>query len=368
MSTADVWAGHLRPAVAALPLRIRPATAGWLNLKSNELLHPRVDELSAAYLRGCDAELVRRYPDQRALLTALAAYHGVDPAEVLLTAGSDTAIGLLVQAVGTVTGRLVVVEPDYEAWTEHGALHGVAVRPVAVGPEDAGSAVDLLLDALRAAPPSLVALSTPNGHSGQPVDVTELDRLAGEAADGGHVVVVDTCYHVFDPAGTRLIARLRRHRNVVVVNSYSKAFGLAGARLAAVVADPGVTSYLRHWRADGAVSALATGLLAARLGELPTMAGVWADVAAWRRAAAADIEARCPGWRCPDTAANFLTVDTGSEAAASAAVSALAGERIRARHLGGGPQWRTRLRLTVTPPPGLARAVEILSHTAALEV
>ena len=169
-----------------------------------------------------------RYPDphQRAVKTALAALKGVSPAQIFLGNGSDEAIDLLVRLVCR-PGRdsIVVCPPTYGMYEVSAALHEVGVEqlPLTAGfqlPADA--AVRLAASEAR-----LLFLCSPNNPTG---NVLTEDSVRRALENFRGLVVVDEAYADFAD-GPGWLARLADYPNLVVLQTFSKAWGLAGLRL-----------------------------------------------------------------------------------------------------------------------------------------
>lgn len=294
----------------ALPWSPRTEHRGVRNLKSNELQHPDADRLVTSALRALAAADARSYPLTRQVRDAVAEREGVDPAHVLLTAGSDHAIGLIVAAFAAPAGGLLLPCPAFESWCHYANLQNVTVHEVACL---TGSPPQLTLDPLRAAmrrlPPSVVAVTDPHSPAGLIAAPGEMQLLAADAQRYGHLLVIDQCYAEF--VGVSHVSLLAEHSRVVIVQSYSKAFALAGARVAAVLGAPAVVNYLARFRPDSTLSATALALLNTLLRHTSQFEKVWADVGRIRRRFTADVLADHPQWRALAPGANFVTFQTG---------------------------------------------------------
>jgi histidinol-phosphate aminotransferase len=187
---------------------------------------------------------LNRYPDPRpaALINALAALYGVPPGAVLTTRGSDDAIDLLVRAFCRAGQDAVVVcPPSFGMYAVAARLQGAAVI-------EAPLKKDFGVDARaieRAVHPGvkLVFLCSPNNPTGNLVPAVVVAALC-RALAGHCVVVVDEAYIEFaQDAGCAGL--LEEHPNLVLLRTLSKAWGLAGARVGALLAEPELVSVLR---------------------------------------------------------------------------------------------------------------------------
>jgi len=346
----------------ALDVRWEPRRpyAGILNLKSCELQHPEADRLvleAAARLSAAD---LRSYPHQDVILNLLANYHGVSPGYVMLTAGSDGAVGLLVDALARPAGRLVLAEPNFEGWRHYAGLRGVPVTAVTTlsGTPPVGDLTPLA-DAMAAARGSaVVSIANPGSPSGLVTDSAEVYRLAELAERHGHLLVVDECFGEFvDVTHAPL---LERFDHLVIIHSYSKTFALAGVRIAAVLACPELLDYLTRFRPDSAVSATGVAMLTQMIGHADRFREVWRDVRLIRGHFVAAVLSAHPTWSVLDPGGNFATFSTGRPEIPPALVRHLAEQRIRIRSLTDLPGLRGCVRFSLASDANM--------HTVAAQV
>jgi histidinol-phosphate/aromatic aminotransferase/cobyric acid decarboxylase-like protein/imidazoleglycerol phosphate dehydratase HisB len=188
----------------------------------------------AAALADVNAYPHGGYP---ALLGAIAEYAGVEPDNVVLGAGADDLILLCARAfAGAGDSVTIADEPTYP-------LYAIAARL-------AGADVD-------ADSPSVTFCCRPNNPTGR------LDELPD-----ARPLVVDEAY--FEYAGDTAAGSI--DDGVVVLRTFSKAFGLAGARVGYALADVDTAAELRRRSAPLAVSALSAALALAALREPPDVA------------------------------------------------------------------------------------------------
>lgn len=181
---------------------------------------------------------VNRYPDphQKELKACIAALKRISPEHIFIGgAGSDEAIDLTFR-IFCEPGRdnAVAIAPSYGVYKVAAATNNVALREVQLE-TDYSLPADALL---RAADKQtrLMWICSPNNPTGNAFDTPLLEALA-EAFDG--MLVVDEAYADFSPKGS-LLPVLDRHPNLIVLQTLSKAWGMAGLRLGMAFADPTV--------------------------------------------------------------------------------------------------------------------------------
>jgi histidinol-phosphate aminotransferase len=138
-------------------------------------------------------------------------------------------------------------------------------RVISVGPrEDFRFDTDALVAVLEERRPPLVVLTTPNNPTGRAMTIDEVRRVAEAARDG--FVVVDEAYIEFgdEPSAQTLIDRFR---NVLVMRTLSKGFGLAGLRVGYLLGAPEIVRELYKARIPFMVDPVAEQVACALLRE-----------------------------------------------------------------------------------------------------
>jgi len=193
---------------------------------------------------------VHRYPDGAGhrLRLAIAEFHGVPPAEVVHGNGSNELIELIVRTFSTPEHHVVFGTPGFSMYPVIARAHGVAFTAV---PTTADRVHDLgaMLDAIRPETRVLI-LDNPNNPTGTYVGVDPLSAFL-RALPPAVIVVLDEAYFEFAdapdyPNGLRL-RDLREH--VVVLRTFSKAYGLAGFRVGYGIGPARLMDYLNRLRA-----------------------------------------------------------------------------------------------------------------------
>lgn len=180
-----------------------------------------------------------RYPDphQWAIKQRLAPIKGVRPEQIFLGNGSDEPIDLLVRAACIPgTDRILIMPPTYGMYEVSATINDVAITKVPLTPD---FQIDLptVLTAMAASAdrasanrnaPKLIWFCSPNNPSGNRLQDDAIRQVL-EAADQS-LVIVDEAYIDFSD-GVSWTTELDNYPNLVVLQTFSKAWGLAGLRL-----------------------------------------------------------------------------------------------------------------------------------------
>lgn len=189
---------------------------------------------------------LNRYPEPqpRALIERLAELYGVAPSFILVGRGSDEAIDLLTRGFCRAGQDAVLVcPPTFGMYSVSARIQGAEVVQVPLVAAD-GFTLDeqAVLERCTAAV-KLVFLCSPNNPTGNLLDESAILRIAHRLADRA-LVVIDEAYIEF-AARPSLARRVAELPNLAILRTLSKAYGLAGARCGALIADPEVITLLR---------------------------------------------------------------------------------------------------------------------------
>jgi histidinol-phosphate aminotransferase len=353
-----------------LALHFRPGAGGrsWktdyrdiVNLSSNELHHPRLETLFSAWLATVPYGLISRYPYWPQATSAVAAYLGCGVDRVILCPGSDEAIKVVVHTLAATTRRMILSWPNYESYERYAALDHVDVIRVAY-PEADGPAdhARQLIARMATQRPSVVVVTNPNGYTGEALELAAMEAIARAAASHGHLLIVDEAYSAF--AGIDHRSLLDIWSGVLLLRSFSKGFGIAGLRIAAMVGHPEMIDYVGRWSCTNPVSALSLHALEFCVQNEHALAEIRRDVCALRDSFARALAARFPAWEVASSACNFLLVDVGCPAALARAVGALADARIVVKKFDDRTPFPSCFRITVGTPTVMDQALSSLSH------
>ncbi|MEW6183509.1 MAG: histidinol-phosphate transaminase [Bacillota bacterium] len=216
-----------------------PDYPGFIKLDANENPYDFAPEVMSEIFRQVSGQTFVRYPDPLAagLREALAGYTGLDPENVLAGNGSDELILTLLLTFGS-GGRVIITPPTF-------SMYGIHARIAGAVPIDVPRLADFTLDLqalLREAAVQgtrMMIICSPNNPTGNTVARAAVEELL-EGTEG--LVLLDEAYVEF--AGKSCTELVRRYPRLVVLRTFSKAFGLAGLRVGYLAAGSEVISAL----------------------------------------------------------------------------------------------------------------------------
>ncbi|GAA4749550.1 histidinol-phosphate transaminase [Nocardioides endophyticus] len=298
---------EIPPYVAGKPPTIRPGMTSY-KLSSNENPYPPLPGVIEAVQAGVGA--MNRYPDMgsSALYAALAETFGVPADHLSVATGSVGLIYQLVQAFCDPGDEVVFAWRSFEAYpiaVTAAAATAVKVPVLPDGRHDLDAMAAAVTDRTK-----VVLVCTPNNPTGPAVTQAELDALLARVPS--HVlVVVDEAYLEFVRMDDAVdgIATYRRHDNVVLTRTFSKAYGLAGIRVGYAVAPAPIAAALRALSLPFGVSTIAQAAAIASLERRDELLERVDALVAERDRVVAGL--RDVGWDVPDAQGNFVWFGLG---------------------------------------------------------
>ena len=215
-----------------------------VKLASNENPEPPLPSVVSVITEA--AGEAHRYPDSNCfrLSRALADFHGLTLEHIWLGAGSSELLGCIALAMGGPGTSAVFAAPSFAMYPIGTAVAGSEAIQV---PLDANARHDLtaMREAIRP-DTTVVYVCNPNNPTGTHVPATAVEQFV-ESIPADRLVVLDEAYaeYATAPDFATAIGLVQRHPNLVVLRTFSKAYGLAGLRVGYAIGRPETLSILR---------------------------------------------------------------------------------------------------------------------------
>lgn len=194
-----------------------------------------------------------RYPDpyQRKLKQAIARIKGVETTGLMLGNGSDEIIDLLIRSVcNPGVDNIIVFSPGYSMYEVSAETNDVEVRKINLTPQFLPDWDEMKKQ--TDAHTKMIFLCTPNNPTGTVIPPEQIKTVCREFAG---IVLVDEAYIDFTNEGSA-IGWLKEYPNAVVLQTLSKAWGMAGLRLGMCFASPQVIAVLNKVKSPYNISCL----------------------------------------------------------------------------------------------------------------
>lgn len=255
-------------------------------------------------------------PENFALKQALGAHLGISPAHIGIGEGIDGILGMIVRLVIGAGETVVTSLGAYPTFNYHVA--GFGGRLVTTPYVNDRENLDGLLETAIREKARLVYLANPDNPMGSWWDADDVVAFARRLPETA-LLVLDEAYSETGPASSLpSIAALIDQPNVIRTRTFSKAYGLAGARVGYTISTPENASAFDKIRHHFGMNRLATEAALAALKDQAYLEQVIARIAA-ARARIGSIAAE-NGLAALPSATNFVAIDTGGDGTRARAI------------------------------------------------
>ena len=184
---------------------------------------------------------VRSYPPSYGSMAikAISDFLGVRESEISVGNGADEVLELLMKVFAKKDSKVLVVEPTFPMYSYFIQLYGGKKVPILLRPNWELDTDSILKRAGKEA--SLLILCSPNNPTGNQFRIKDVRRILQEFEG---IVVVDEAY--VDFANYTVIDWLKDFDNLVVLRTFSKAFGLAGIRFGFLVSNKSIVEFIKR--------------------------------------------------------------------------------------------------------------------------
>jgi histidinol-phosphate aminotransferase len=294
---------------------------------------PRVIER----LRSLDGDLLARYPERELAELVVADHLGIEPAEVLLTNGTDEAIHLICETYLEPGDEALIGVPTFAMYEIYAGATGAKIIPVPGGADFHFPVEELLRQICERT--RLIAVANPNNPTGTQASQGDLLRLAKAAPEAA--ILVDEAY--FEFSDETLIKQWREVPNLFVSRTFSKAYGLAGLRIGVLAGNTEQMKLVRRVSSPYNLNSVALACLPAALADEPYIRNYIADILRGRERLESELQER--GIKYWPSRANFVLMYLGPQNLAFIATMRERGILVRDRSSDPGCEGCVRITL-----------------------
>ncbi len=295
-----------------------------------------------------------RYPDplQTEIKAKIAEINNVEPSEIFVGSGSDEAIDLLFRIFcEPKKDNALICPPTYGMYQVSAEINDVAVIKVCL-------TEDFRLDSMAienviGENTKLLFVCSPNNPTGNSFPRAEILRLA-EIFDG--IVVVDEAYIHFS-RGESLLDEINNFKNLVVLQTFSKAWGLAGLRVGLAFASAEIIEFFNRVKPPYNISEIAQQAIIEALNNQETVETNIAAIVSERERLIKNLAEISLVEKIYPTDANFVLVKTSD---AETIYRYLLDEKIVVRNRSNVELCAGCLRITIGTPAENAKLLEAL--------
>jgi len=272
------------------------------------------------------------------LTATFAKMEGLDPESVMAFAGSSEPLHYTVLTFTDKSKPLVVADPGYEAPMWAAKIAGADVLKVPLADPKGEAKHDIKAMLAASSNPGVIYICNPNNPTGTCTPQAEIDYAVANAPKDTIFLIDEAYIHLCD--APRSLGYVKDGKNVIVLRTFSKLYGMAGIRMGFAIGRPDL---LAKYEAFGQNALPITALAAAKASLLDT------DLVPTRKKIIGDIRAenlawlKSAGYACTPSVSNCFMLDVrrpGTEVLNGMAAKDIYIGRI-------WPAWPTQVRITV---------------------
>lgn len=174
------------------------------------------------------------YPEYINLRINLAKYCSVNADEIIATNGTDEAIKTIIEAyIEKGKDEIIIPVPTYAMFKFYAQLNEAVIKEISYN-EDLSFPAENVLNAINIKT-KIIILVNPNNPTGTSIKAKDIIKIIKKAKKNNALVLIDEAYYQF--YGKSSIPLIKKYDNLFVIQTFSKAFGLAGLRLGYIISN-----------------------------------------------------------------------------------------------------------------------------------
>ena len=218
----------------------------WLD--KNECSDPVMNNIASQALSKISFESVYSYPDLDVLYSKIASFSNVLSENILITAGADGAIRACFEACIEPGDKIILTRPTFAMYEVYSKIYGAEVTWLDYEKSSIGPVLkaEHIINIIKKVKPKMICLPNPDSPTGTVFSPLDLENIIGEVEEHRALIVIDEAYYPLYP---ETVANLiYKYMNLVVIRSFSKAWGAAGLRVGYALANKELIALIHKQR------------------------------------------------------------------------------------------------------------------------
>jgi|SaaInlStandDraft_2_1057019.scaffolds.fasta_scaffold02407_4 histidinol-phosphate aminotransferase len=214
--------------------------ADFLRLDKNENLIGFSEDVINDIKSIISSDFITAYPETGLLYQKLSENLGLDSSQFYLSSGSDAGIKSVFEVYVNPGDEVLVIDPTYAMYYIYADMF--QGRLVKVSYErDFTLSVDKIINSISSKT-KLVCIANPNSPTGTFIPMDDLQQVIKMANRHGAIALIDEAYYHY--CEKTAIGLLKNNENLIITRTFSKALGIASARLGFVISNPSIIANL----------------------------------------------------------------------------------------------------------------------------
>ncbi len=191
-------------------------------------------------IRSISAESLSIYPQYEDIVNKLSKFFSLSSKQIVLTNGTDDGIKLIIETFVNNQDKVLMASPSFPMYKFYAQLCGALIEEVLYNVDlsfPKSEFISKIKEDTR-----LIIIGNPNNPTGSTVELSYIEHLLIKAQKFNTIVVIDEAY--FDYFGESAISLLDDYPNLIILRTFSKAYGLAALRIGCVIAKEDIAEHL----------------------------------------------------------------------------------------------------------------------------
>ena len=214
---------------------------GFYTMERNERVDEFTPQTMKSLLKSFSSFDLRTYPDTDKIYKQVASWQKVKPTELILTEGADGGLLRVFKVFISGGDKVITCNPSFAMYPVYCEMFGAKHYPINLKVKNYNFFSDLKKK-IRTVKPKLVAIANPN----QPIEVLlnlkQIKEICSICKKINCLVIIDEAYYHFNNVTAK--ALFKKFNNLIVVRTFSKAFGLAGMRIGYTISNSKIIGYM----------------------------------------------------------------------------------------------------------------------------
>ena len=204
-----------------------------IRLDKNERISPFEKYFFKKLISEITSEKICSYPEVSNLYRALASFHKLKTGQFVVTSGADGAIKNCFELFVSKGNKVITLQPTFAMIDVYCKVFGAKKLGIQYD-QKINLNINYLIKSINSKI-SLIIIANPNSPTGTLISMHDMEKIIKKANIFGVPILVDEAYYGF--SDITVLPLLKKYKNLIVIRTFSKAYGLAGLRVGYMVAN-----------------------------------------------------------------------------------------------------------------------------------
>jgi histidinol-phosphate aminotransferase len=348
------------PAHENVNVRERVDLSDFVNLSNNEMVHTHLKSLLLKFGKEYNWSRASHYPLCINLRKKIAKMYLLDHNQVILSAGTDHAISQILAFFSLKNKSMIMQSPNYFNYERYANVNNIKIIPVPFYMLGDHEIVAAFKNKLEACSNAIVVVTSPHVYSASCLSNEVIKQIADLSLKHNHLLIIDEAYSAFSESDNFFLLR-ENYPNLIILRSFSKAFGVAGMRIGGVFADHNIITFLKKIGILGCINDAAISLLSFLIDHYDKVLAIRKNLNDIRDQAIMRIKLLNPQWTVLPSSTNFITFFVDNVEVADSITHFMKLHNILVKPLKGIPPFDNAIRITISDESIMNNAIDTLA-------